>query len=69
MPFINKYTYLFKVYRPHLLDIDDYLISDNYFTASLNDDQVIESLEFGELSKDTIKNSKIPKTINAPSDE
>ena len=61
MPFINKYTHLFKVYRPHLLDIDDYLITDKYFTVTSNDDSESEIAEFDELSRKTIKTHKFTK--------
>ncbi|AIJ47258.1 Uroporphyrinogen-III synthase [Comamonas testosteroni TK102] len=67
MPFINKYTHLFKVYRPHLLDIDDYLITDKYFTVTSNDDSESEIAEFDELSRKTIKDSQIHKTMKTPS--
>ncbi len=67
MPFINKYTHLFKVYRPHLLNIDEYLITDKYFTVTSNDDSESEIAEFDELSRKTIKNSQIHKTMKTPS--
>jgi len=69
MPFINKYTHLFKVYRPHLLDIDEYLITDKYFTLTSSDDAETELAEFDELSIKTIKISQIHKTIKTPSEE
>ena len=67
MPFINKYTRLFKVYRPHLLDIDDYLITDKYFTVTSNDDAESEIAEFDEISRKTIKHSQIHRTTTTPS--
>ena len=67
MPFINKYTHLFKLYRPHLLDIDDYLITDKYFTVTSNDDSESEIAEFDELSRKTIKDSQTHKTMKTPS--
>lgn len=69
MPFINKCTHLFKVYRPHLLDIDDYLITDKYFTATSDDDAETELAESDELSRKTIKNSQIHRTTKTPSEE
>lgn len=69
MPFIDKYTHLFKAYRPHLLDIDDYLITDKYFTVTSNDDTEIEKPEFDEISRRTIKHSQIHKTIKTPSEQ
>lgn len=69
MPFINKYTHLFKVYRPHLLNIDEYLITDKYFTVTLNDDSESEIAEFDGFSRKTIKNTQIHKTMKTPSEE
>lgn len=69
MPFINKYTNLFKVYRPHLLDIDDYLITDKYFTVTSNDDAGRELAELDEPSRKTIKDSQIHKAVKTPSEE
>ncbi len=69
MLFIDKYTHLFKAYRPHLLDIDDYLITDKYFTVTSNDDAEIEIPEFDEISRRTIKHSQIHKTKKTPSEE
>lgn len=69
MPFSNKYTHLFKVYRPHLLDIDEYLITDKYFTLTSSDDAETELAEFDELSIKTIKISQIHKAIKTPSEE
>lgn len=69
MPLINKYTHLFKVYRPHLLDIDDYLITDKYFTVSSNDDAESEIAKFDEFSRKTIKHSQVHKTIKTPSEQ
>lgn len=69
MPFIDKYTHLFKAYRPHLLDIDDYLITDKYFTVTSNDDAKTEQAEFDELSIKIIKSSQVHKTIKTPSEE
>ena len=69
MPFIDKYTHLFKAYRPHLLDIDDYLITDKYFTVSSNDDAENEIAEFDEPSRKTIKHSQVHKKIKTPLEE
>lgn len=69
MLFINKYTHLFKVYRPHLLNIDEYLITDKYFTVTSNDDSESEIAEFDEFSRKTIKNTQIHKTMKTPSEE
>lgn len=69
MPFINKYTHLFKVYRPHLWNIDDYLITDKYFAAASSDNAKTEQAEFDEISIKTIKISQIHKAIKTPSEE
>lgn len=69
MPFNDKSTLIFKVRRPHLLDIDSYLMNDDDFTITSNDDRMSESPEFDESSREAIKNSQIPQERNSPSDE
>ena len=69
MPFINRNTLFFKIRRPHLFDIDNYLITDKYFTAPSNDEPMSESPEFDKLSIGTVKRSQIPKKTITPSNK
>lgn len=69
MPFNDKSKFIFKVRRPNLLDIDSYLINDDDFTITSNDDRMSESPEFDDSSRESINNSQIPQERKSPSDE